>query len=206
MYTWTEVQCIWKVFHSASRFPDFVVLAIFQNGLNFKQKYCKILYIKKHTHTHITFTASRHQQNSPFASWFVSCGLRVLQGPFGKHQEGCRVPFGHPAIQVWLLRRRLSFWRFHRGTLTNRPSSSWLPPRLRPFYPDPSWTASSESPAGSERLPLTDDGGHCALWDLQSSGAVSVPFPQICTCLLGARMCTANRRTLRCVPSQIMTN
>lgn len=77
----------------------------------------KFCTLKTHTHTLITFTASRHQQNSPFASWFVSCGLRVLSGPFGKHQAGCRVPFGHPAIQVWLLWRRLSFWRFHRGTL-----------------------------------------------------------------------------------------
>lgn len=30
---------------------------------------------------------------------------------------------------------------------------------------------------GLERLPLTDDGGHCALWDLQSSRIGSATFP-----------------------------
>ena len=37
----------------------------------------------------------------------------------------------------------------------------------RVFYPS-GWVASSrKSPGGSKLLPFTDDGGHCAHWDLQ---------------------------------------
>lgn len=80
------------------------------------------------------------------------------------------------------------------------PSSSWSPPRLRSFYPDASWTASSrKSPGGSELLPLRDDGGHCALRHLQSSRDVSVPFPKFVPAwfvLWRALMCTAYCQTL----------
>uniref|UniRef100_A0A8C4T206 Solute carrier family 5 member 5 n=1 Tax=Erpetoichthys calabaricus TaxID=27687 RepID=A0A8C4T206_ERPCA len=41
------------------------------------------------------------------------------------------------------------------------------------------WPASSrKSPGGFEPLPLTDDGGHCAHWDLQSSRNFFVTFPR----------------------------
>ena len=76
------------------------------------------------------------------------------------------------------------------------------------------------SPDGSELLPFTDDGGHCAHWDHQSSRIFSVPFPifvpqdnsvlevyrQFFEFMLG--LCSDMHRQLWdwCVPFQIMSN
>ena len=67
--------------------------------------------------------------------------------------------------------------------------------------------SSRKSPGGSELLPFTDDGGHCAHWDLQSSrnfeicssrqsclgGLQTIPLT---SCLVCALTCTVNCGTL----------
>ena len=72
--------------------------------------------------------------------------------------------------------------------------------------------SSRKSPGGSKLLPFTDDGSHCAQWDLQSSRIFFCAFPQICSsrqsclgglqaipltsCLVCALTCTVNCGTL----------
>ena len=113
---------------------------------------------------------------------FVSHGLRVLQVHFGKFPAGCHVPFtkewlpsGHSMIQAWLVdccrdgcpsgrfstEERWSSDRVTIGFLVTSLTKALLPRSL----------------SGSELLTFTDDGGHCAHWDLQSSRIFSVPFP-----------------------------
>ena len=60
------------------------------------------------------------------------------------------------------------------GFLVTSLTKALLPPIAQFRRP----ASSRKSPGGSELLPFTDDGGHCAHWDLQSSRIFSVPFPR----------------------------
>lgn len=171
------------IFYSAHLFQDFVVTATFQNRLNSKEKYLTFLHIKKNKkntlHSQPVFVTKKvfsllHQTREFCFSWSESF-RGLLANTFW--------PPCHTGLTAGLLEVLLSPQR-NPGALTKWSSSSRAPPWLRSFYPDPSGTASSrKTPGGPELLPLTHNGGHCALWDLQSSRDVSVPSPDLC--LLG---------------------
>lgn len=171
------------IFYSAHLFQDFVVTAIFQNRLNSKEKYLTFLHIKKNK-KHIAFTACFcHQKSFLFASSDQRILFLVVWESFRGLLANTFWPPCHTGLTAGLLEVLLSPQR-NPGALTKWSSSSRAPPWLRSFYPDPSGTASSrKTPGGPEPLPLTHNGGHCALWDLQSSRDVSVPSPDLC--LLG---------------------
>ena len=142
-------------------------------------------------------------------------------------------PLYHTGLIDGLLQRWLSFWKVllspqrNAGTLTEWPLDSWSPPWLRPFSPIAQFrrpASSRKSPGGSELLPFTDDGGHFAQWDLQSSRIFSVPFPIFVPqdnpvsevygqflwlhawFVLWHALSTVGPHINRCVPSQIIPN
>lgn len=103
--------------------------------------------------------------------------LRVLQASFGKLQV-CSywgvvsiLLLYHAGLAGEVLQKRLSC--LHRTTLELCQSDcrvlghkqlltlAWQP---------------ALGPGGFKRLPLTDDGGHCAHWDFQNCRNYSVPF------------------------------